>query len=126
MLFQYAALFDSLPVWENVAFGLIQAHGMGRKEAKQKAIEKLALVGLGPEMAMKNPADLSMGMQKRVGLARALALSPQVMFYDEPTTGLDPIMSDVINELILNTKRNRCMITPKLIKTQYSEMRLCQ
>lgn len=100
MLFQYAALFDSLPVWENVSFGLMQAHGMGRKEAKQKAIEKLALVGLGPEMAMKNPSDLSMGMQKRVGLARAIATNPDIIFFDEPTTGLDPMMGDVIDTLI--------------------------
>lgn len=100
MLFQYAALFDSLPVWENVAFGLIQAHGMARKTAKQKAIETLARVGLGPEMANRNPSDLSMGMQKRVGLARAIATSPEIIFLDEPTTGLDPIMGDVIDNLI--------------------------
>ncbi len=100
MLFQYAALFDSLPVWENVAFGLIQAQGMKRKEAKEIAIEKLALVGLGPEMANKNPSSLSIGMQKRVGLARAIATSPEIIFFDEPTTGLDPIMGDVIDNLI--------------------------
>ncbi|WP_169568742.1 ABC transporter ATP-binding protein [Sneathiella limimaris] len=100
MLFQYAALFDSLPVWENVAFGLIQAEGMNRNDAKDIAIEKLALVGLGPEMANRNPADLSMGMQKRVGLARAIATSPEIIFFDEPTTGLDPIMGDVIDNLI--------------------------
>jgi phospholipid/cholesterol/gamma-HCH transport system ATP-binding protein len=100
MLFQYAALFDSLPVWENVAFGLMQAQGMPRNDAKDVAIEKLALVGLGSEMAMKNPADLSIGMQKRVGLARAIATKPEVIFFDEPTTGLDPIMGDVIDNLI--------------------------
>ena len=100
MLFQYAALFDSLPVWENVAFGLIQAQGMKRNDAKDVAIEKLALVGLGPEMANKNPSSLSIGMQKRVGLARAIATSPEIIFFDEPTTGLDPIMGDVIDNLI--------------------------
>jgi len=100
MLFQYAALFDSLPVWENVAFGLMQAHGVKRKEAKEIAIEKLGLVGLGPDMAGKNPSSLSIGMQKRVGLARAIATSPEIIFFDEPTTGLDPIMGDVIDNLI--------------------------
>ncbi len=106
MLFQYAALFDSLPVWENVAFGLMQAHGMKRPEARDIAIEKLSLVGLGSEMAGKSPADLSMGMQKRVGLARAIATNPEIIFFDEPTTGLDPIMGDVIDNLIRDcTKR---------------------
>ena len=100
MLFQYAALFDSLTVWENVAFGLIQAHGMKRKEAKEIAIKKLALVGLGPDLAAKRPAELSIGMQKRVGLARAIAADPEIIFFDEPTTGLDPIMGDVIDNLI--------------------------
>ena len=106
MLFQYAALFDSLPVWENVAFGLIQAQGMARKAAKQKAIEMLSRVGLGPEMADRNPSDLSMGMQKRVGLARAIATSPEIIFFDEPTTGLDPIMGDVIDNLIRDCTRH--------------------
>lgn len=105
MLFQYAALFDSLPVWENVAFGLIQAHGMDRKEAKDIAIDKLSLVGLGPEMANKSPASLSIGMQKRVGLARAIATNPEIIFFDEPTTGLDPIMGDVIDNLIRDCTR---------------------
>mgnify|MGYP003147243970 FL=1 len=100
MLFQYAALFDSLTIWENVSFGLMQAHGMARKKAKEVAIEKLALVGLGPELADKTPAELSIGMQKRVGLARAIAADPEIIFFDEPTTGLDPIMGDVIDTLI--------------------------
>lgn len=100
MLFQGAALFDSLPVWENVAFGLIQGRGMRRKHAKEVAIEKLAKVGLGSEVGELSPAELSGGMQKRVGLARAIATDPEVIFFDEPTTGLDPIMADVINELI--------------------------
>ena len=103
MLFQGGALFDSLTVWENVAFGLIQGRGMARKKARDVAIEKLAKVGLGPEVAMLSPAELSGGMQKRVGLARAIAADPEIIFFDEPTTGLDPIMADVINDLILDT-----------------------
>lgn len=101
MLFQGAALFDSLTVWENVAFGLIQGRKMRRDEAKEVAISKLAQVGLGPEVAELSPAELSGGMQKRVGLARAIASNPDVIFFDEPTTGLDPIMADVINDLIV-------------------------
>jgi phospholipid/cholesterol/gamma-HCH transport system ATP-binding protein len=106
MLFQGAALFDSLPVWENVAFGLIQGHGMARRKARDVAIQKLASVGLGAEVAMLWPAELSGGMQKRVGLARAIAADPQIIFFDEPTTGLDPIMADVINDLIVSTVKN--------------------
>ncbi len=101
MLFQNAALFDSLPVWENVAFGLIQGEGMQRALAKQIALEKLAAVGLGPDVAELGPAELSGGMRKRVGLARAIATEPDIIFFDEPTTGLDPIMGDVINDLIV-------------------------
>ena len=101
MLFQGGALFDSLPVWENVAFGLIQGRGIDRVEAKKVALEKLAAVGLGPEVGALRPAELSGGMQKRVALARAIAAEPQIIFFDEPTTGLDPIMADVINELIV-------------------------
>jgi phospholipid/cholesterol/gamma-HCH transport system ATP-binding protein len=103
MLFQGAALFDSLTVWENVAFGLIQGRGMARRKAKDIAIQKLAQVGMGAEVAMLSPAELSGGMQKRVGLARAIAADPQIIFFDEPTTGLDPIMADVINDLIVDT-----------------------
>ncbi|MDE2464666.1 MAG: ATP-binding cassette domain-containing protein [Alphaproteobacteria bacterium] len=103
MLFQGAALFDSLPVWENVAFGLIQGHGVKRRQAREIAIEKLAKVGLSADVAMLSPAELSGGMQKRVGLARAIAADPKVIFFDEPTTGLDPIMADVINDLIIST-----------------------
>ncbi len=100
MLFQSAALFDSLRVWENVAFGLVEGRGMGRAEARPIAVENLAKVGLGPDVAMLWPAELSGGMKKRVGLARAIATHPEILFFDEPTTGLDPIMSDVINDLI--------------------------
>jgi phospholipid/cholesterol/gamma-HCH transport system ATP-binding protein len=101
MLFQGAALFDSLPVWENVAFGLISGRGMNRKEAKEIALRKLSAVGLQPEVGELYPAELSGGMQKRVGLARAIAAEPEIIFFDEPTTGLDPIMAQVINELIV-------------------------
>ena len=106
MLFQGAALFDSLPVWENVAFGLIQGHGMGRKQARDLAVEKLAKVGLGSDVADLSPAELSGGMQKRVGLARAIAADPEIIFFDEPTTGLDPIMADIINDLIVSTVKD--------------------
>jgi phospholipid/cholesterol/gamma-HCH transport system ATP-binding protein len=101
MLFQGGALFDSLTVWQNVAFRLRQARTpMPRREARALAVEKLARVGLGPETADLYPAELSGGMQKRVGLARAIATDPKVIFFDEPTAGLDPIMANVINELI--------------------------
>jgi phospholipid/cholesterol/gamma-HCH transport system ATP-binding protein len=103
MTFQGAALFDSLPVWENVAFGLIQGRGVRRGKARDIAMKKLAKVGLGPEVAKLWPAELSGGMQKRVGLARAIAADPEIIFFDEPTTGLDPIMADVINNLIVDT-----------------------
>jgi phospholipid/cholesterol/gamma-HCH transport system ATP-binding protein len=105
MLFQGGALFDSLSVWENVAFGLIQGRGMERHAAKEIALAKLASVGLGPEVSELRPAALSGGMQKRVALARAIAAEPEVIFFDEPTTGLDPIMADVINDLIIKCVR---------------------
>ena len=106
MLFQGAALFDSLPVWENVAFGLIQGHGMARGPAKDVAIEKLAKVGLTEDVAYLSPSELSGGMQKRVGLARAIAADPEIIFFDEPTTGLDPIMADIINDLVISTVKH--------------------
>ncbi len=105
MLFQSAALFDSLSVWENVGFALIEGKGVDRGAAKTAALEALAAVGLGPEVAGMWPADLSGGMKKRVGLARAVAAQPEILFFDEPTTGLDPIMSDVINDLIEKSVR---------------------
>ncbi|MDG2405583.1 MAG: ATP-binding cassette domain-containing protein [Paracoccaceae bacterium] len=101
MLFQGAALFDSIPVWQNVAFRLLRgALKRPLNEAREIAIEKLRRVGLTPDVANKFPAELSGGMQKRVGLARAIAAEPEIIFFDEPTTGLDPIMAGVINELI--------------------------
>ncbi|MDR6264292.1 MULTISPECIES: ATP-binding cassette domain-containing protein [Rhodobacterales] len=101
MLFQGGALFDSLSVWQNVAFRLMRGKGkLSKSDARDVAIEKLRRVGLKPEVADQFPAELSGGMQKRVGLARAIAAEPDIIFFDEPTTGLDPIMSGVINELI--------------------------
>ncbi len=105
MLFQGSALFDSLPVWQNVAFGLIQGRGMEPEPAKAIALEKLSAVGLREEIGDLYPAELSGGMQKRVSLARAIAAQPEIIFFDEPTTGLDPIMSDVINDLIVKSVR---------------------
>ena len=101
MLFQGGALFDSLRVWENVAFGPIQSDGMPPEQAREVAVAKLGAVGLGPEIGELFPSELSGGMQKRVALARAIAREPEIIFFDEPTTGLDPIMADVINELIV-------------------------
>lgn len=101
MLFQGAALFDSLKVWENVAFRLLRGSlKRPKSEARDIAIEKLRRVGLTPDVADRLPAELSGGMQKRVGLARAIAADPEIIFFDEPTTGLDPIMAGVINDLI--------------------------
>ena len=101
MLFQGGALFDSLNVWQNVAFRLLRgSKKLSQTESKKIAIQKLRRVGLSPDIADRYPAELSGGMQKRVSLARAIATNPEIIFFDEPTTGLDPIMSRVINELI--------------------------
>jgi phospholipid/cholesterol/gamma-HCH transport system ATP-binding protein len=105
MLFQGSALFDSLRVWENVAFGLTEGRGMPADQAREIALQKLAAVGLGPDVGNLSPAELSGGMQKRVALARAIAAEPDILFFDEPTTGLDPIMADVINHLIVECVR---------------------
>lgn len=102
MLFQGGALFDSLKVWENIAFRLINVQKMPRPQAREIAIEKLRAVGLTPQVGDLLPAELSGGMLKRVALARAVAAEPSVIFFDEPTTGLDPIMADVINQLIVS------------------------
>ena len=103
MLFQGAALFDSLKVWENVAFSLLYHQRINRKDARDIAVENIIAVGLRPEVADLYPAEISGGMQKRVGLARAVATKPEILFFDEPTTGLDPIMADVINNLIIDS-----------------------
>lgn len=101
MLFQSAALFDSLTVWENIAFRLLNSDGMKRRDAKERAIETLKQVRLGSDVADLTPAEISGGMQKRVGLARAIVSKPELIFFDEPTTGLDPITADAINDLIV-------------------------
>ncbi|TPG60527.1 ATP-binding cassette domain-containing protein [Roseomonas nepalensis] len=102
MLFQNGALFDSLPVWENVCFKLLAQKRLDRARARDKAAQALADVGLGPEVGDLSPAELSGGMQKRVALARAIASEPDIIFFDEPTTGLDPIMGAVIDGLIVD------------------------
>jgi phospholipid/cholesterol/gamma-HCH transport system ATP-binding protein len=102
MLFQAGALFDSLTVWENVAFGLLARHKVSRSEARARADSFLEEVGLAPSVGDLSPAELSGGMQKRVALARAIAAQPDIMFFDEPTTGLDPIMGAVIDGLIVD------------------------
>ncbi len=104
-LFQGAALFDSLTVFENIALGLREKSRLGEAKIRDQVMQRLREVGLQPGIEGRKPAELSGGMKKRVGLARALALEPEVMLYDEPTTGLDPIMSDVINDLVLQTRR---------------------
>lgn len=105
-LFQGGALFDSLPIWENVAFRLIHQKKIDKKTAREIAIKKLKAVGLSEKTADLYPSELSGGMQKRASLARAIAADPQIIFFDEPTTGLDPIMADVINDLIIaNSKQ---------------------
>ncbi len=106
-LFQMAALFDSLTIYDNVAFGPREHKMFDPQTLAQVVADRLQEVGLPPGLEQKKPAELSGGQRKRVGMARALALNPEVMLYDEPTTGLDPIMSDVINELILQTRRNQ-------------------
>ena len=121
-LFQSAALFDSLTVFENIAFGLRQNTNMVESQITQIVHERLRDVGLTITAASKKPAELSGGMKKRVGLARALALNPEVVLYDEPTTGLDPIMTDVINELILRT-RERQPVTSIVVTHEMSTVR---
>lgn len=105
MLFQSGALFDSLTVWENVAFRLINTEGTKRKDAKERAIETLKKVRLGADVAGLYPAEISGGMQKRVSLARSIISEPDLIFFDEPTTGLDPITADAINDLIVEMVR---------------------
>lgn len=105
-LFQGGALFDSLKIWENVAFRLINTEKIHKEDAKAIAIDKLRVVGLNESVANLYPSELSGGMQKRVSLARAICTDPEIIFFDEPTTGLDPIMSDVINNLIIKSSKS--------------------
>jgi phospholipid/cholesterol/gamma-HCH transport system ATP-binding protein len=123
-LFQQAALFDSLTVFDNVAFGLRAKGGLSEADIAAKVRERVLEVGLSAASESKMPAELSGGMRKRVGLARALALDPDVMLYDEPTTGLDPIMTDVINELILQTRARR-PVTSVIVTHEMRTVRKC-
>jgi phospholipid/cholesterol/gamma-HCH transport system ATP-binding protein len=102
MLFQGGALFDSLTIWENIAFRLLYADNISRKDARERAIEAMRKVRLTPDFADVRPIELSGGMQKRAGLARAIIAKPDILFFDEPTTGLDPITADAINDLIID------------------------
>ncbi len=111
MLFQGGALFDSLSVWENITFAVRPQQKLTRAQAKELAVEKLKAVGLGADVARLSPAELSGGMQKRVALARAICAKPDIIFFDEPTTGLDPIMSDVINDLIIQCTKELGLTT---------------
>lgn len=111
MLFQGGALFDSLLVWENITFAVRRRDKLDKKAAIDLAVDKLKAVGMGPDVAYLRPAELSGGMQKRVALARAIAGNPEIIFFDEPTTGLDPIMSDVINDLIIQCTRELGLTT---------------
>jgi phospholipid/cholesterol/gamma-HCH transport system ATP-binding protein len=123
MLFQMSALFDSLTVWENVGFSLLRNKKMNEKEAKALAVEKLGMVGLvGVEDLM--PSELSGGMKKRVGLARAIAHEPEILLYDEPTTGLDPIMADAINELIIEMKKHLSVTSVAITHDMHSAYKI--
>jgi phospholipid/cholesterol/gamma-HCH transport system ATP-binding protein len=126
MLFQGGALFDSLPVWENIAFALLRNKLVDKEKARALATEKLKSVGLGPDVANLSPSELSGGMQKRVALARAIAANPEIIFFDEPTTGLDPIMADVINGLIVKCSKELGATTLSITHDMNSVRRIAQ
>lgn len=123
-LFQGGALFDSLPVWENVVFRLLYHKKMDRKKAREIAVQKLNAVGLGEKVADLFPSELSGGMQKRASLARAIAANPEIIFFDEPTTGLDPIMADVINDLIISNSKELGATTITITHDMHSARRI--
>ena len=123
-LFQGGALFDSLPIWENVAFRLLHQQKMSRKDAREVAIEKLRAVGLSDKTADLFPSELSGGMQKRASLARAIAANPEIIFFDEPTTGLDPIMADVINDLIISNSKQLGATTVTITHDMHSARKI--
>lgn len=124
MLFQGGALFDSLPVWRNIAFTYLQSGKISAAEAHDIAVAKLAEVGLGGEVASLMPSELSGGMQKRVALARAIAHEPEIILFDEPTTGLDPIMADVINDLIIKCSESLGATTVTITHDMHSAKRI--
>ncbi len=123
-LFQGGALFDSMPIWKNVAFRLINSRRVKLREAKKIAIEKLELVGLNSRVAELYPSELSGGMKKRAALARAVASQPEIIFFDEPTTGLDPIMADVINDLIIKTSKELGATTVTITHDMHSARKI--
>lgn len=124
MLFQGGALFDSLSVWENITFALRQERKLTASDAKDIAVERLKQVGLGADVARLSPSELSGGMQKRVALARAIARDPEIIFFDEPTTGLDPIMADVINDLIIACTREKGLTTLSITHDMHSARKI--
>lgn len=123
-LFQGGALFDSLPIWENVAFRLLNHNKMAKEKAKKIAIQKLRAVGLSEKVADQYPSELSGGMQKRASLARAIAANPEIIFFDEPTTGLDPIMADVINDLIIANSKELGATTITITHDMHSAQKI--
>ncbi len=126
MLFQGGALFDSLPVWENITFALLQNKQVVKDEAKKLAVDLLKTVGLKADVAALSPSELSGGMQKRVALARAIAAKPEIIFFDEPTTGLDPIMADVINDLIVSCSKELGATTLSITHDMASVRKIAQ
>ncbi len=123
-LFQGGALFDSLPIWENVAFRLLNSNKMSKKDAREIALKKLRAVGLSEDVANLYPSELSGGMQKRASLARAVAANPEIIFFDEPTTGLDPIMADVINDLIISNSKELGATTITITHDMHSAQKI--